>query len=45
VAYRQQTEPLLDYYGKKKLLVTVEGLGAVDEIFSRIRTHLDPLAG
>jgi adenylate kinase len=45
VAYRQQTEPLLDYYGKKKLLVTVEGLGAVDEIFSRIRKHLDPLAG
>lgn len=44
VAYRQQTEPLLDYYGKQKLLVTVDGLGTVDEIFARIRTHLDPIA-
>jgi len=44
VAYRQQTEPLLDYYGKAGLLASVDGLGTVEEIFARLRTHLDPLA-
>ncbi len=41
VAYRQQTEPLLDYYGKAALLKSVEGLGTVEEIFKRITTLLD----
>jgi adenylate kinase len=45
VAYRQQTEPLLDYYGKRGLLQAIHGLGAVDEIFARIKEVLDPLAG
>ena len=45
VAYRQQTEPLLDYYGKKSLLKSVDGLGTVDDIFARIKTVLDGLAG
>lgn len=45
VAYRQQTEPLLDYYQKAGLLVSVDGLGSVEEIFQRIRAHLDHLAG
>jgi len=45
VAYRQQTEPLLEYYAKRGLLTSVDGLGSVDEIFARIRTLLDPLAG
>ena len=40
VAYRQQTEPLLQYYGKKGLLKSVDGLGTVDEIFERIETVL-----
>lgn len=44
VAYRKQTEPLLDYYGKAKLLRTVDGLGSVDDVFQRIRAVLDPLA-
>jgi len=44
VAYRRQTEPLLDYYAKRELLQTIEGLGSVDEIFARIREVLDPLA-
>jgi adenylate kinase len=44
VAYRKQTEPLLDYYTKAKLLRTVDGLGTVDEVFQRVRTVLDPLA-
>ena len=45
VAYRQQTEPLLDYYGKAGLLKNVDGLGSVDEIFDRIKAVLDPIAG
>lgn len=45
VAYRQQTEPLLDYYGKSGLLTSVDGLGSVDEIFDRIKAVLDPIAG
>jgi len=45
VAYRQQTEPLLDYYGKRGLLKSIDGLGTVDDIFARVRRVLDPLAG
>jgi adenylate kinase len=44
VAYREQTEPLLNYYGKKQLLRTVEGFGSVDDVFRCIRDVLDPLA-
>jgi adenylate kinase len=45
VAYRQQTEPLLDYYGRAGLLKSTDGLGSVDEIFHRIKAVLDPIAG
>ncbi len=45
VAYREQTAPLLDYYQEKGLLKTVDGLGTVDEVFERIRSILDELAG
>ncbi|NUQ63763.1 MAG: adenylate kinase [Pirellulales bacterium] len=41
VAYRKQTEPLLEYYGKQGLLNSVDGLGSVDDIFARLRTVLD----
>lgn len=44
VAYRQQTEPLLDYYQRRGLLKTIDGLGTVEEIFERIQQVLDPLA-
>jgi adenylate kinase len=44
VAYRQQTEPLLDYYQRRGLLQTIDGLGTVEEIFQRIQQVLDPLA-
>jgi len=43
VAYRAQTEPLLDYYGKAGLLKSVEGLGSVEEVFERIAAVLDPI--
>ncbi len=41
VAYRNQTAPLLDYYGKAGLLCSIDGLGTVEEIFQRIRAVLD----
>jgi adenylate kinase len=34
--YHNITSPLLDYYGKKGLLKTIDGIGTVDEIFDRI---------
>jgi adenylate kinase len=44
VAYRQQTEPLLDYYAGRGLLKTIDGTGSVDEIFDRARTALGAAA-
>jgi len=44
VAYRNQTAPLLDYYRKAGLLLSIDGLGTVEEIFQRIRTVLDPIS-
>jgi len=43
-AYRKQTEPLLEYYGRKGSLVSIDGLGTVDEIFDRAKAVLDRLA-
>ncbi len=43
VAYRKQTEPLLEYYGRCGLLKSIDGLGAVEEIFDRAQTVLDRL--
>ena len=34
--YNDETHPLLDYYQAQGKLVTVEGVGTVDEIFQRI---------
>jgi len=44
VAYRQQTEPLLQYYGGRGLLRTVDGLGTIDEIFTRAKAVLSSIA-
>lgn len=41
VAYRNQTEPLLQYYQSKNLLRSVEGVGTVEEIFERLVKVLD----
>ena len=32
--YREQTAPLLDYYGNE--LVTIDGVGSIDEVFTRV---------
>jgi adenylate kinase len=41
VAYRKQTEPLLQYYGGRKLLKSINGLGTMDEVFQRAKAALD----
>ena len=32
--YKKQTAPLIDFYGKRKLLVTIQGAESMDEIFN-----------
>ena len=44
LAYRQQTEPLLQYYARAGLLKTIDGLGTMEEIFNRAKAVLDQLA-
>ena len=39
--YHEQTEPLVKYYEKKGVLVSIDGLGTPDEIFAKIKTALD----
>lgn len=39
--YRQQTEPLIDYYRDAGLLRTVDGDGEVDEVYRRLTHILD----
>ena len=38
--YREQTLPIADAYKERGLLVTVEGTGAPDEVFERLRSEL-----
>jgi adenylate kinase len=42
--YRRETAPLTDVYGGRGLLVRVDGMGSVDEVFDRIRGALDGAA-
>ena len=39
--YAEQTEPLLDVYRTRGLLVEVDGLGAIDEVSERVFAALD----
>ena len=39
--YESQTRPLLDWFAARGLLVEVDGLGAEEVVFARIRTALD----
>ncbi|PHR91867.1 MAG: adenylate kinase [Blastopirellula sp.] len=41
--YRNQTEPLLDYYDEMEVLRRVDGLGTPEEVFSRIKSIIDEL--
>jgi adenylate kinase len=35
--YKKQTEPLIDYYSKKGVLLSINGLGTPEVIFNRIK--------
>ena len=39
--YEEQTAPLLDWFAGHDLLVTVDGLGEEDEVFSRLEEAID----
>jgi adenylate kinase len=39
--YEEQTAPLLDWFARHDLLVSVDGVGAEDEVFDRIRDVVD----
>jgi adenylate kinase len=43
--YAEQTKPLVDLYAERGILVTVDGLGQVDEVTERIFTALDGRQG
>jgi adenylate kinase len=38
--YNSQTKPLIDYYQGKSLLRPIDGVGAIDDIFGRVKTAL-----
>jgi len=39
--YRQQTEPLIDYYRFKGNLSIIDGMGTPDQVFERIKTVVE----
>lgn len=39
--YRQQTQPLIDYYSGRGHLYTVDGVGSMEEVYNRILNHLN----
>lgn len=41
--YRNKTLPVASYYNLQDKLVTVDGVGSMDEIFGKVCTVLDPL--
>ncbi len=41
--YHSTTSPLRDYYIKDGIYKAINGLGSVDDIFSRISSHVDPV--
>jgi len=42
--YRRETAPLTEVYAGRGLLVQVDGMGSVDEVFGRISTALEGVA-
>ena len=39
--YKSETLPVAAYYDKKKKVVNVNGIGAIDEIFTRLSSQID----
>jgi adenylate kinase len=42
--YKKQTQPLIDYYSKKGILVTLDGTKKIDEVFGDIKAILKKFA-
>jgi adenylate kinase len=42
--YHNETKPVLDHYQKQDLVVRIDGMGTIDEIFERIKTELKTTA-
>ena len=42
-AYHAQTQPLIDYYDKRGIVVTVLGVGDIKEIFGKVAVALDKI--
>lgn len=42
-AYRAQTAPLVDYYGEKRLLATIDGMKSVEEVSADIAALLEAM--
>ncbi len=43
--YREETQPLEDYYDERGILVTVDGTGDIDDVYDRITSVLDEIDG
>ncbi len=41
IVYKKQTQPLIDYYAKKKILHTIDGSKEIPQIFEDIKTILE----
>lgn len=41
--YRAQTEPLVEYYSGKGILISVSAIGSVDDVFTRIQEALESI--
>jgi len=39
--YKNETLPVAAYYSKLKKVITIDGIGGIDEIFSRLSAHID----
>ena len=38
--YKKETQPVMEYYASKGLLVEIDGVGTIEEIFNRIKNAL-----
>jgi adenylate kinase len=42
--YQQLTAPLLDYYHRQRILRPIDGVGTEEEVYTRVREAVNPLA-
>ena len=40
--YHEKTEPLVEYYNRENTLITIDGGRSLDEIYGKIKEHLEP---